>query len=772
MWYDDSMQKLRNLKHIFVVIVLSLSVVFGWILLFSEFNNPINGFFIYRTGSNQWQDNLYKHTIIPENDIAVIKIDNESLDALQAKWNLKMLTIPKSNYIALIEKLEAAWVKWIAFDIIFENADKDEVLFEKTLSKYDNIVIASENKASICSDKLNEFIKKTYFLIQVDSRKEVMLDTFWIIDPDKIIQEEACWMMYLKVIKRNLKLLKSNFPWKYDWADDIDVSKLTQLKIQEYSSKFLCEKDSLSEFSTCPWVPRSVYSNIEWGTVNMWQSDAFKRMTYIDIRMMPYSSWISSSWLYSLPIALYIKTHTWLTQDEKVWLRKYSLNPYFWPWGSYSTVSFIDSLEMWKTSAINTFKWKYVFIWESGTAIHDSVVSPVNKNLMSWVELHAHYLDGLLYDKMLNKIEENTFFIVLISLTILLSILYYSFPSLFAVFLAISFTLWTISITRYYYDINRVLIDIAPLLISCFFTFFITFTYRFFIVDREKRQLKSNFAHYIDSHVVDEIVKNSDSIELGGEKRELSVLFSDIAGFTSISETMDTRELFYLMTTYLSYMTDIMIKEGWTLDKYIWDAVMGFFGAPISQEDHAIRSANTAILMRKALAKFNMEIGARGIESIDFRVWIASGEVMVGNIGSKDRFNYTVLWDTVNLASRLEWTGKEYEVHIIISHATKIALTPHFFTRELDTIAVKWKSEWVRIYELVGYGEEYVNREKYIVYERALGLYRAGDYRGAGKLWQTQVSLDPPSRIMMLRCAEILKGNMQVKDGVYHMTHK
>lgn len=427
---------------------------------------------------------------------------------------------------------------------------------------------------------------------------------------------------------------------------------------------------------------------------------------------------------------------------------------------------------MWKTSAINTFKWKYVFIWESGTAIHDSVVSPVNKNLMSWVELHAHYLDGLLYDKMLNKIEENTFFIVLISLTILLSILYYSFPSLFAVFLAISFTLWTISITRYYYDINRVLIDIAPLLISCFFTFFITFTYRFFIVDREKRQLKSNFAHYIDSHVVDEIVKNSDSIELGGEKRELSVLFSDIAGFTSISETMDTRELFYLMTTYLSYMTDIMIKEGWTLDKYIWDAVMGFFGAPISQEDHAIRSANTAILMRKALAKFNMEIGARGIESIDFRVWIASGEVMVGNIGSKDRFNYTVLWDTVNLASRLEWTGKEYEVHIIISHATKIALTPHFFTRELDTIAVKWKSEWVRIYELVGYGEEYVNREKYIVYERALGLYRAGDYRGAGKLWQTQVSLDPPSRIMMLRCAEILKGNMQVKDGVYHMTHK
>jgi adenylate cyclase len=128
---------------------------------------------------------------------------------------------------------------------------------------------------------------------------------------------------------------------------------------------------------------------------------------------------------------------------------------------------------------------------------------------------------------------------------------------------------------------------------------------------------------------------------------------------------------------------------------------MGFFGAPLSYTDHAIRAADTALKMRARLPSFNADLVAHGMEAIDFRVGIASGEVMVGNIGSHDRFNYTVLGDTVNIASRLEGMGKEYDVHIIIPESTEVLLTPHFLTRELDTIAVKGKTTGIRIYELV-----------------------------------------------------------------------
>ena len=137
-------------------------------------------------------------------------------------------------------------------------------------------------------------------------------------------------------------------------------------------------------------------------------------------------------------------------------------------------------------------------------------------------------------------------------------------------------------------------------------------------------------------------------------------------------------------------MTDILTAHGGTLDKYIGDAVMGFFGAPLPSDDHAVKACMTALAMRKKLPEFNREVQKYGIPEIDFRVGIASGDdVMVGNIGSRDRFNYTVLGDTVNLASRLEGTGKEYGIHIILSEKTRTQIGDTFLTRELDTIAVK-----------------------------------------------------------------------------------
>ena len=177
--------------------------------------------------------------------------------------------------------------------------------------------------------------------------------------------------------------------------------------------------------------------------------------------------------------------------------------------------------------------------------------------------------------------------------------------------------------------------------------------------------------------------------------------------------------------------------------------------------------------MRDALPIFNAELESRGIEPIDFRVGIASGDVLVGNIGSSERFNYTVLGDTVNLASRLEATSKEYGTHIIVSEGTYLFSREHYYFRKLDVITVKGKHEPVGIYELIAnMSDNTINKALYERYEKALERYMAGDYLGAGKFWETQIDIDPPSRAMAHRCLDILKGDITIVDGIYHMTKK
>lgn len=161
-----------------------------------------------------------------------------------------------------------------------------------------------------------------------------------------------------------------------------------------------------------------------------------------------------------------------------------------------------------------------------------------------------------------------------------------------------------------------------------------------------------------------------------------------------------------------------------------------------------------------------------GLDPIDFRVGIATGEVMVGNIGSENRFNYTVLGDAVNLASRLEATGKEYHVSVIIAESTKNMIGDDFIVRELDYIAVKGKNTGTRIFELIGTKNQNIDTKKYRAYEQALTWYREGKYLDAGRLWERLSPMDPPAKIMALRCVSLLKGEMSLQNGVYIMTHK
>lgn len=241
----------------------------------------------------------------------------------------------------------------------------------------------------------------------------------------------------------------------------------------------------------------------------------------------------------------------------------------------------------------------------------------------------------------------------------------------------------------------------------------LTYIYRYLTEERQKKVMKSAFSQYVQKEFVDRITEDPSQLRLGGQKKELTVLFSDMANFTSISESLPPEELSDFLNRYLTDMTEIVFKHGGTLDKFIGDAVMAFWGAPIDQPDHAVRACRCALEMQQCLQKRAAEWAQAGYPAVSIRIGINTGPMVVGNMGSKDRFNYTVLGDAVNLGARLEPLNKQYGTSILISEFTVSSMQKTladgktdpaaeygFRLRELDNIKVKGKSRAVTVYEL------------------------------------------------------------------------
>jgi adenylate cyclase len=224
-------------------------------------------------------------------------------------------------------------------------------------------------------------------------------------------------------------------------------------------------------------------------------------------------------------------------------------------------------------------------------------------------------------------------------------------------------------------------------------------------VDREKGVLRQTFEHYLDASVLEQMLAHPEKLKLGGEKKEMTVLFSDIRGFTSLSERLTPEGLVKLINAYLTPMTDVVFEQGGTLDKYIGDAVMAFWGAPVDQPDHALRACRAALRFLEKLAQLNAGWRAQGLPEVDIGVGISSGPMNVGNMGTHGRFNYTVMGDAVNLASRLEGTNKDYGTRVLLSEGTWQLVRDQVVTRRLGAVRVKGKSQPVPIYELRALGQ-------------------------------------------------------------------
>jgi adenylate cyclase len=256
--------------------------------------------------------------------------------------------------------------------------------------------------------------------------------------------------------------------------------------------------------------------------------------------------------------------------------------------------------------------------------------------------------------------------------------------------------------------------------------FMLHMTYGFFIESRGKRQLAHLFGQYIPPELVDEMSESPSDFSLDGENREMTVLFSDVRGFTTISEGMDPKQLTQLMNALLTPMTRVIHNNRGTIDKYMGDCIMSFWGAPLTDPEHARHALYAARDMMDELKIMQEDFKARGWPEVNIGIGLNTGSMNVGNMGSEFRMAYTVMGDAVNLGSRLEGLTKNYGVNIIVSASTKDAI-PEFVFRELDMVRVKGKNEPVAIFEPIGHKNDIDKSvtSELTSYKQALRSFRA-----------------------------------------------
>lgn len=429
-------------------------------------------------------------------------------------------------------------------------------------------------------------------------------------------------------------------------------------------------------------------------------------------------------------------------------------------------------------------KDKLVYFGATFTELYDNKPTPFSgqkgaiDDETPGVEVHANALNTLIQGNYIEYID----YYALLGVILLLGMLVYLFISNFSTGKAITFT---IGILILYLVFNvllfrggTVLEFFRPIMVI-FLVFTANYVYQYLSAQKEKAMIKGAFAHYVPAKVVDSLIDNPDMLQLGGEEREMTVLFSDVAGFTTISENLTPQELVHLLNMYLTAMTDLVLLNDGIIDKYEGDAIMAEWGAPIHFPDHAFKGVHAAILMQRKLDELRPIWQAEGYPPVTARIGLNTGTMVVGNMGSREVFDYTVMGDAVNLASRLEGANKPYKTNIMISETTYEAVKDKIRCRELDFIQVKGKTVPIRVYEVVNHLREELppgELEMLQRFEEGLGLYRNQEFQKAMDLFEENLRFkndDGPSELFRDRCFMFLKNPPAPDwDGVFTMTTK
>ena len=433
------------------------------------------------------------------------------------------------------------------------------------------------------------------------------------------------------------------------------------------------------------------------------------------------------------------------------------LVPYIGGEKSFDYISASDVLN--KTADITRLKDKIALFGTSAPGLLDLRTTPLEATYPG-VEIHANIVQGILDQRVMHQpgYTNGVEFILLAILGLLLTFLLPRLSATWGVIVAFSIIGFLIISNLFAWIQHQMVLPIASLVLLTIVLFTLQMIYGFFIESRGKRHLAHLFGQYVPPELVNEMSQKMEEITLDGEIKNMSVLFTDVRGFTTISENTEPKELTELMNGFLTPITEIIQDQRGTIDKYMGDAAMAFWGAPLDDPKHALHAINAAMLMTERMHSLREEFAARGWPEIKIGVGVNTGDMNVGNKGSEFRVDYTILGDAVNLGSRLEGLTKVYGVDIIVGSNTKHEV-PEYEYRELDLVKVKGKDEPVAIYEPIGLVEE-IDKSVYQDlkrYNMALKFYRSQHWDDAEREFFALSSVDKDRKIYQIYLDRIME---------------
>jgi adenylate cyclase len=416
-------------------------------------------------------------------------------------------------------------------------------------------------------------------------------------------------------------------------------------------------------------------------------------------------------------------------------------------------------------------KDKYVFLGFSAPGLYDLRPSPVS-GVYPGVAIHATFLDNLLSNDFIRHAP------------LWVSILLACFLS-FACAISVANANRMVTVVAYPVVLMGLPILLAltlyqqgywlPLMvceIAGGVSIFLGLAVKYATEGRQKRFIKSAFNQYLSPAVIDQIITHPERLRLGGERRMLTIFFSDLQGFTTISESLPPDGLAQLLNDYLTAMTDIIIELGGTVDKYEGDAIIAFWNAPLEIPGHARQCVEAALRCQEKLALMRPDFYDRIGHHLHMRIGMNTGYAIVGNFGSHTKFDYTMLGDSVNLASRLEGINKQFGTYTMISEFTRNEIGDAFTVREIGRVAVVGRKEAVTVYEPMRQDMFNASRGIYSSFAQGVAFFYEGRFEQAQDIFSKLAQEDPPSAAYAAKCRELIQNPPAQWDGVWVMMQK
>ncbi|MCB0262406.1 MAG: adenylate/guanylate cyclase domain-containing protein [Calditrichia bacterium] len=662
-----------------------------------------------------WRFLLRGKQPVTDSPVVLVTIDDESFEALPDRWPW-----PRWYYARAIENLTKAGARVIGIDVILDRPDtqnaKSDSLLAEQLQLSGRVVLAHKLERH---SRQNTY---AYLVDPIDILKNAANDRLGLVsvetDPDGIYRRYPVVQRYQDnwLTSFSLELIRKYRDYSQDLTPEISAKGLD---FGDFMVPFYDAATILINFAG----PRASFPQYSFASV-------------ID--------------------------------DERLDLgEEYDLN--------YFNETLLPE---------GVFNNKIVIIGSTVAELHDNFPTPfLNADGQSaetpGAEILANAVNTILSQQYYQKVSPLLTLLLVLLLIAVITALSLRFSAIKSAIAAGAIVVVYITAVFLLFVKMQVVMEMVFPVFALALTFGSVTVYSYYVEQRERRRVTDAFGHYVSPKLVKELERNPEKLVLGGEERVITVMFTDIANFTTIAETLGHRELVRLLNDYLTEMSEIVLKLDGTIDKYIGDAIMAEFGAPLHYPDHATKGCLAALEMQKRLKELSHEWLRTGRPTVATRIGISTGTMIVGNMGSPKKFNYTVIGDEVNLAARLESANKTFGTGIMISEATYHFVKDMMITRPLDRLIVKGKSKPVNVYELIAKkGDKLPNLLESILplYHHGIRYYEEREWENAESAFRKCLRLMPddgPSSLYLKRVQEFAKNPPPPNwNRVYQMTTK